>query len=187
MNQLDYACPALTVTHAPVYSGCNAVEMQGVSHTFEPVLESSSLAATGSVGVTNIPALSLDRLTGVKRAETELLSAVPPATNTHADRADAAPIEPSSKISFAGKAKAKDVLVEKSHGSFGKLNSMLHSFTASKAAKSATVKKASALSDAQVNSLHHPSSVEKVYFPMHCVRQACAPLKAANLLTTQYL
>ncbi|DBA80162.1 TPA: hypothetical protein ACH3X2_007633 [Trebouxia sp. C0005] len=116
--------------------------MQGVSHTFEPVLESSSLAATGSVGVANIPALSLDRLT-----------------------------EPSSKISFAGKAKAKDVLVEKSHGSFGKLNSMLHSFTASKAAKSATVKKASALSDAQIADIRYTSKADFAGSALHILHR----------------
>lgn len=180
MNLLDYACPAFTVMHVPAYSGCNAAEMQGVPHTFEPVSESSSLAATGSAGVTNIPPLSLDRLTGVKRAETELLSAVAPTTITHADHADSAPIAPSSKVSSAGKAKVKDVLVEKSHGSFGKLNSMLHSFSAGKAAKSATVKKASTLSDAQVSPLHHPSSDEKVYFAHAlgcCMQQVSATLK----------
>ena len=127
--------------------------MQGVSHMFEPVLESSSVANTGSAGVTIIPPLSLDRLTGAKPAETELLSADPPTTITHEDDAHSAPIAPSSKLSSAGKAKTKTVLVEKSHGSFGKLNSMLHSFSAGKAAKSATVKKASSLSDAQVSSL----------------------------------
>ena len=160
MNQLDYACPAFTVTHASAYSGCNSAEMQGVSHMSEPVLESSSVANTGSAGVTIIPPLSLDRLTGAKPAETELLSADPPTTITHEDDAHSAPIAPSSKLSSAGKAKTKTgkaktktVLVEKSHGSFGKLNSMLHSFSAGKAAKSATVKKASSLSDAQVSSL----------------------------------
>ncbi len=153
VKQLDCACPAFTVTHAPAYSGCNAAEMQGVSHASEPVLELSSLANTGSAGVTSIPPLSLDRLTGAKRAETELLSAAAPSTVTHEDNADAAPIAPSSKLSSAGEAKAKNMPVEKSHGSFGKLNSMLHSFSAGKAAKSATVKKASSLSDAQVSSL----------------------------------
>jgi len=190
VKQLDCACPAFTVTHAPAYSGCNPAEMQGASHTFEPVLESSSLAATGSAGVTNIPPLSLDRVTGVKRAETELLSAVPPTTITHAYHANPAPSAPSSKVSSAGKAKAKDVLVEKSHGSFGKLNSMLHSFSAGKAAKSATVKKASTLSDAQVCSLRYPSSNEKVYSPYAsgcCMQRASATLKAAKLLMTQHL
>jgi len=161
--------------------------MHGVSHTSEPVLESSSLANTGSAGVTSIPALSLDRLTGAKPAETELLSAAPPNTITHGDDALAAPIAPASKLSSAGKAKAKNVPVEKSHGSFGKLNSMLHSFSAGQAAKRATVKKASTLSDAQVSSLHYPSSDENVYFAYAlgcCMQQASATLKAAKLLMT---
>ncbi len=187
MNQLDHACPAFTVTHASAYSGCNSAEMQGVSHMSEPVLESSSMANTGSASVTSIPPLSLDRLTGAKPAETELLSAAPPTTMTHEDNALAAPTAPSSKLGTDGKAKAKNALVEKSHGSFGKLNSMLHSFSAGKAAKSATVKKASTLSDAQVSPLRYPSSDEKVYFPYAlgcCMQQASATLKAARLLMT---
>ncbi len=161
--------------------------MHGVSHTSEPVLESSSPAATGSAGVTSIPPLSLDRLSGAKRVETELLSAAPPTTITLEDDVVAAPIAPSSKLSSAGKAKAKNVPVDKSHGSFGKLNSMLHSFSAGQAAKRATVKKASTLSDAQVSSLHYPSSDEKVYFAYAlgcCMQQASATLKAAKLLMT---
>ena len=173
--------------HASAYSGCNSAEMQGVSHMFEPVLESSSVANTGSAGVTIIPPLSLDRLTGAKPAETELLSADPPTTITHEDDAHSAPIAPSSKLSSAGKAKAKNVRVEKSHGSFGKLNSMLHSFSAGKAAKSAAVKKASTLSDTQVSSLHYTSSDEKVYVAYAlgcCMQQATATVKAAKLLMT---
>ena len=190
MNQLDFACPAFTVTHAPACSGCSAVEMQGVTRTSEPDLEPGSLANTGSASVTSVPPLSLDRLTGAKPAETELLSAAPPTTITHEGNALAAPISPSSNLTSAGKAKTKTVLVEKSHGSFGKLNSMLHSFSPGKAAKSAAVKKASTLSDAQVSSLHYPSFSEKVYFLYAlrcCAQRACAPLKAARLLMPYYL
>ncbi len=188
VKKLDYAYPPIRLTHTPAYSGCNAAEMQDVSHTSEPVLESSSLAKTGSAGVTSIPPLSLDRLKGAKPAETDLLPAAPPTTITHEVDAHAAPIAPSSKLSSAGKAKATDVLVEKSQGSFGKLNSMFHSFSAGKAAKHATVKKASTLSNAQVISLLHLN--EQVHFPYAlgcCMQQASAALKAAKLLMTQYL
>ena len=51
------------------------------------------------------------------------------------------------------KVKGANSRVEKSQGSLGVINSMLHSFTAGKAAKSVTAKKGSTLTDAQASQL----------------------------------
>lgn len=121
----------------------------------------SALSTQGaSAGVLTIPSLNLGRLSAEKPAVTDPKNAVvesvgaPGSEAVVAPASQAAPLPASQatpSLDVVGKVKAKELHVEKSHSSFGKLNSMLHSFTSSKGAKNAAVKKTSILSDAQVS------------------------------------
>ena len=129
--------------------------MQSTSAASESVSELPTLGGTASAGVISIPPLKLGRLSPEKPAETDAKNATVEPIGAPGSEAAVAVVVPAghatSSLGVVGKVKAKGLHVEKSHSSFGKLNSMLHSFTTSKGAKTAAVKKTPALSDAQVS------------------------------------
>lgn len=126
--------------------------MQSRSAASEVVSKLSTPGATASAGVLTIPPINLGTLSAEKPAETHPKNAAVESVGAPGGVAVVAPASQAApSLDVVGKVRAKELHVEKSHSSFGKLNSMLHSFTSSKGAKNAAVKKTFTLSDAQVS------------------------------------
>ena len=125
--------------------------MQSSSTAPELVSEPSTQRATASAGVISVPPLNLGTLSAEKPAVTDPRTDVVESFGVPGSEAVVAPASQATPSLVVGKVKAKDLHVEKSHSSFGKLNSMLHNLTTGKGIKNAAVKKTSTLSDAQVS------------------------------------
>ena len=113
----------------------------------------NSTSATSAVParITDVPPLKLGGSAAYKPTSVDISPAgVSPAAAVPAVTAGSE-VSPLVSPPATSKIKGANSRVEKSQGSLGVINSMLHSFTAGKAAKSVTAKKGSTLTDAQAS------------------------------------